>query len=94
MFKTVKAPHILLPRKGVDWSKYAVIACDQYTSNLEYWNSLRDEIGDIVSTFNMIYPEAYLETTDNDKYIQGINDHISTYLKNKDSFISFLHAFF
>ena len=84
MIKTVKAPHILFPKKGTDWSKYAVIACDQYTSNLEYWDTLKEEIGDKVSTFNMIYPEAYLETTDNDKYIQGINNHISTYLKNKD----------
>ena len=84
MIKTIKAPHILFPKKGTDWSKYAVIACDQYTSNLEYWDTLKEEIGDKVSTFNMIYPEAYLETTDNDKYIQGINNHISTYLKNKD----------
>ena len=84
MFKTVKAPHILLPRKGVDWSKYAVIACDQYTSNLEYWNSLRDEIGDKVSTFNMIYPEAYLENTNNEEYISKINQNIDRYLDNND----------
>ena len=84
MFKTVKAPHILLPRKGVDWSKYAVIACDQYTSNLEYWNSLKDEIGDKVSTFNMIYPEAYLENTNNDEYIRNINKNIDRYLDNND----------
>ena len=84
MFKTVKAPHILLPRKGVDWSKYAVIACDQYTSNLEYWNSLKDEIGDKVSTFNMIYPEAYLENTNNEEYISKINQNIDRYLDNND----------
>ena len=84
MIKTVKAPHILLPRKGVEWSKYAVIACDQYTSNLEYWNSLKKEIGDKVSTFNMIYPEAYLENTDNDEYIKNINQNINNYLENND----------
>ena len=84
MIKTVKAPHILLPKKGTDWNKYAVIACDQYTSNLEYWDSLKAEIGDKTSTFNMIYPEAYLETTDNDKYIEGINKNISNYLKNNE----------
>ena len=84
MIKTVKAPHILLPREGVDMSKYAVIACDQYTSNLEYWDSLKKYIGDEVSTFNMIYPEAYLETTDGDKYIEGINRNISAYLANQD----------
>ena len=84
MIKTVKAPHILLPKKGVDWSKYAVIACDQYTSNVEYWNKLKKEIGNNVSTLNMIYPEAYLENTDNEQYIKRINNNISNYLNNKD----------
>ena len=84
MIKTIKAPHILLPRKGVDMSKYAVIACDQYTSNLEYWNSLKDYIGDEVSTFHMIYPEAYLENTDGDKYIASINKNIERYLSHND----------
>ena len=84
MLKTIKAPHILLPKSGVDWSKYAVIACDQYTSNLEYWDTLKNDIGDKISTFNMIYPEAYLETTKNDEYIKGINQNISKYLNNKD----------
>ena len=84
MIKTVKAPHILLPKKGVDMSRYAVIACDQFTSNLDYWNSLCEYIGDEVSTFHMIYPEAYLENTNNDEYIKGINSNISKYLKNND----------
>ena len=84
MIKTVKAPHILFPKKGTDWSKYAVIACDQYTSNLEYWDTLKEEVGDKISTLNMIYPEVYLERTDNDVYIDRINKNIKTYLKNKD----------
>lgn len=84
MLKTIKAPHIYLPKAGVDMSKYAVIACDQYTSNLQYWDSLKEYIGDNVSTFHMIYPEAYLENTDNDKYIEGINKNIDRYLSNED----------
>ena len=84
MIKTIYAPHIYLPRKGVDMSKYAVIACDQYTSNLEYWDSLKEYVGDEVSTFHMIYPEAYLDNTDGDKYIKSINENISHYLKNND----------
>lgn len=84
MIKTVNIPHILLPKKGVDMSKYAVIACDQYTSNLEYWDSLKAEIGNCVSTFHMIYPEAYLENTDGESYIKGINNNISHYLENND----------
>lgn len=84
MIKTIKAPHILLPNSDADMSKYAVIACDQYTSNLDYWDSLKAEIGNSVSTFNMIYPEAYLETTNNEEYIKGINNKIASYLKNGD----------
>lgn len=84
MLKTIQTPHILLPREGVDMSKYAVIACDQYTSNLEYWDTLKEEVGESVSTLKMIYPEAYLETTDNDEYIKGINKKINHYLENGD----------
>ena len=84
MIKTVKASHIYLPNKKVDMSKYAVIACDQYTSNLEYWDSLKEYVKDEVSTFHMIYPEAYLETTDKPSYINNINKNINRYLANND----------
>ena len=84
MIKTIKAPHILLPKQDVDWSKYAVVACDQYTSNVEYWDTLREEVGDNLSTLNMIYPEVYLDRTDNDLFINRINKNIKQYLKNKD----------
>lgn len=84
MIKTIYSPHIYLPRSGVDMTRYAVIACDQYTSNLEYWDSLKKDIGDRVSTFHMIYPEAYLENTDGDKYIASINININKYLTNND----------
>lgn len=82
MIKTVKAPHILLPKKGVDMSKYAVIACDQYTSNIPYWDSLKEYVGNSPSTFHMIYPEAYLENTDKESYIASINKNIDSYLKD------------
>ena len=82
MIKTVKTPHILLPKKGVDMSKYAVIACDQYTSNIPYWDSLKEYVGNSPSTFHMIYPEAYLENTDKESYIASINKNIDSYLKD------------
>ena len=84
MIKTIKSPHIYLPKQSVDMSKYAVIACDQYTSNLVYWDSLSEYVGDNVSTLHMIYPEAYLETTNNDEYIANINKNIAHYLDNGD----------
>ncbi len=78
--KIVYAPHILLPKKGTDMSAYAVIACDQFTSQIEYWNDLKNDIGDKLSTFHMIYPEAYLENTNQEEYIKNINLNINKYL--------------
>jgi len=82
--RIVVAPHILLPKEGTDMNKYAVIACDQFTSQIEYWNDLKKMIGNELSTFHMIYPEAYLENTNQDEYIKGINENINRYLKNND----------
>lgn len=78
----VVAPHILLPKKGTDMPAYAVIACDQFTSQIEYWNDLKKMIGDKLSTFHMIYPEAYLDNTNQSEYIKNINQNIDSYLKN------------
>lgn len=80
--KIVFAPHILLPKQGTDMYAYSVIACDQFTSQVEYWNDLKDMIGDKLSTFHMIYPEAYLKNTNQEQYIQTINQNINTYLNN------------
>ena len=51
---------ILLP-KGVEMEKWSVVACDQYTSQPEYWDAVRREVGDAPSTLKMILPEAELE---------------------------------
>lgn len=80
--KIVFAPHILLPKEGTDMNAYAVIACDQFTSQIEYWNNLRDMVGNKLSTFHMIYPEAYLENTNQEEYIKQINRNIQSYLDN------------
>ena len=80
--QVVFAPHILLPKKGTDMHRYAVIACDQFTSQKEYWDELKDLIGDNLSTFHMIYPEAYLECTNEEDYIRNINNNIHSYLDN------------
>ena len=78
--QVVFAPHILLPNKENDMHAYAVIACDQFTSQKEYWDELKEMIGDKLSTFHMIYPEAYLENTNGDEYIKKINSNIRDYL--------------
>jgi hypothetical protein len=53
-------PEILLPKSGIDLSKWAVIACDQYTSEPAYWEKADAFVGDAPSTLRLIYPEVYL----------------------------------
>ncbi len=80
--KTIHVPHIYIPKKGIDLTKYAVIACDQFTSQIDYWEKVKSLVGDNVSTYHMIFPEAYLGKVDEKKYIEGINNNINTYLND------------
>ena len=57
----------LLPRKGVDMSKWAAIACDQFTSDRAYWDKLDAYVGGAPSTLRLILPEVYLGDGDGDK---------------------------
>ena len=58
---TFNKADILLPKNSVDMSKWSVVACDQYTSEPEYWNKVESFIGSQPSTYNLILPEIYLE---------------------------------
>lgn len=78
----VGIPEILLPAKHVDLSKWSVIACDQYTSQPEYWESVEKIVGVNPSTFHIILPEVYLEDADVDKRISRINKTMESYLKD------------
>ena len=51
----LKRAHILLP-KDVDMTKWSVVACDQYTSEPEYWKEVEKEVGSTPSTLNLILP--------------------------------------
>lgn len=64
------APDLLLPKKGIDYSKWAVVACDQFTSSPEYWKELKSYIENDPSTYNMILPEVYLEVMNEDTIAQ------------------------
>lgn len=74
-----RLPNVLLPRPGVDLGKWAVIACDQYTSEPEYWRRVAREVGDAPSTLNLVFPEAYLGTGDATR-IASIQDTMRRYL--------------
>ncbi|MEN6409475.1 MAG: DUF1015 domain-containing protein [Anaerolineaceae bacterium] len=56
----IRISPVLLPKPGTDLTKWAVIACDQFTSQPEYWDQVKNLVGDSPSTFNLILPEVYL----------------------------------
>ena len=58
---------ILLP-VNCDLEKWAVIACDQYTSQPEYWYGVKKYVGDAPSTLHMFFPEAELQTLTEEHY--------------------------
>lgn len=62
----VKIPNILLPKAGTDYSKYAVLACDQYAAQPDYWERVKNYVGDSPSTLHMTLPEAWLLSGDRD----------------------------
>ena len=63
---------ILLP-KGQDMTKWAVVACDQFTSEPEYWQAVEEKVGDAPSTLRLILPEANLKAPNVDELIGDIN---------------------
>lgn len=65
MNKFVKKPNILIPNTDIDYQKWAVVACDQFTSQPDYWEKLKEYVGDEPSTLNLIFPEVYLNTNRN-----------------------------
>ncbi len=78
----ISKPEILLPAKHVDYEKWAVVACDQYTSQPEYWNKVENIVADNPSTLRMILPEIYLEKPGVDRRIENINKTMKQYLED------------
>src|SRR4030065_351676 len=76
----IQVPRVYLPRPGVDLGKWAVIACDQFTSQPEYWKKVEETVGNAPSTLNMIFPEVYLEREGADERIQHIQQNMRDYL--------------
>ena len=83
---------ILLPDEQADFEKWAVVACDQFTSQKEYWEKAADFVGNAPSTLKIIYPEVYL--VEGDARIPQIRREMEAYLKEgvlkervKDGFV-------
>ena len=76
----VRVPEVHLPARGADWEAWAVVACDQYSSEREHWEGVRDRVGGKPSTLNLIFPECYLEDPDKDERILRIQAAMRDYL--------------
>ncbi|MEA5042733.1 MAG: DUF1015 domain-containing protein [Oscillibacter ruminantium] len=70
---------ILLP-ENADMSKWAVVACDQFTSQPEYWEAVEKNVGDAPSTLRLILPEAKLNDPDVEQHIADINGAMKRYV--------------
>ena len=74
---------ILLPKNGIDMGKWSVVACDQFTSEPEYWEKVEELVGGESSTFRMILPEVYLEDEDVDERLETIRNSMKGYLSGE-----------
>lgn len=87
----LKVPEILLPKK-IDLTTWSVIACDQYTQDLDYWKRAEKTAGTNPSTLNLILPEVYLNSPDKPKMIENIRKTMNEYL-DSDVFAPALNGF-
>ncbi len=71
-----------MPGKDVDLHKWAVIACDQFTSEPEYWDRVEATVGEAPSTYHLILPEAWLNRPDRDERIDYAQSHMRQYLED------------
>lgn len=81
MSNAFKAADILIP-SNVEMEKWSVVACDQYTSEPEYWQETERTVGDVPSALRLILPEVYLENSDVDERINEIHRSMEKYLSD------------
>ncbi|EER10707.1 hypothetical protein Pmar_PMAR000752 [Perkinsus marinus ATCC 50983] len=75
----VRVPYTLLPAEKVDKTKWTVIACDQYTSEPDYWERVEQFVGSEPSTLRLMFPEVYLEKGHDEEILKSISDHMAKY---------------
>jgi len=70
----------MLPKEGTDYFKWAVVACDQYTSEPEYWDKVEEIVGDSPSALRLMLPELYLDGPDEADRIKAVRAAMDKYL--------------
>jgi len=79
----LQVPDILLPKEGIDLQKWAVIACDQFTSEPEYWQQVASLVDDAPSTYHLILPEVFLGKPEELTRVQSTQQAMKQYLAKK-----------
>mgnify|MGYP006339441183 CR=1 FL=1 len=72
---------ILMPQVD-SMKKWAVIACDQFSSQPEYWKEVEDYVEEAPSTLHLMLPEAKLGSKDEDEKIRKIQSTMKNYVDN------------
>ena len=73
-------PEMMLPKEGTDYFKWAVVACDQYTSEPEYWEKVEEIVGDSPSALRLMLPELYLDSPEEADLIKSVRANMDKYL--------------
>ena len=76
-----RSTNILLPKKDTQMYQWAVVACDQYTSQQDYWEKVQDIVANAPSTYNLIFPEVYLGK--DEQRISNVHHAMKTYLDHQ-----------
>lgn len=82
----IKIPNILLPAENVNLKRWSVVACDQFTSQPNYWDDVYEYVGEDPSTLKIIFPEVFLNSENPDAInmrIDSINSNMEAYLSDK-----------
>jgi len=83
----LEIPSILLPKSGQtaaadDLEKWAVIACDQFTQDRDYWQKVKQAADGAPSTLNLIFPEVFLSDSGAQEKIKEIHSTMKRYLQD------------
>jgi len=80
MYTALKKAHILLPAEGVVPEKWAVVACDQFTAQPDYWQKAEAFVGGAPSTLRITLPEIWL--SESETRVPAIHAAMDSYLES------------
>lgn len=75
-------PRVLLPAENVNLAKWACVACDQFTSQPDYWKAVERFVGNAPSTLHITLPEIYLEDANVNEHIADMKETMREYLES------------